>query len=690
MKSGMPLVLLLAFGGIAENLGADVSLPALFSDHAVLQRAEKVPIWGYADPGEEITITIAGEKAMARADVHGAWQVRLNLAGKSSGPFVLEAAGKNRLTVSDVLIGEVWICSGQSNMDWKLDWTAGAKEEVAASADLRFRVFSATKRTSVVPLDRIGGQWMISGPKTSGEFTAVGYYFGKNLRKAIGTPVGLINVAWGGTPVEAWISREALETDSDLDAGSKRAIAATQAVPAGERGYLEKLAAWEERYHRNGPAPADVATFANPEVSTADWTGVELPARFSQFGLPDAGAIWIRREVSVTPGMTVGPIFIEPGILHDFDTMYVNGAKVGETSPESGGSASSRFYYAAGDIEREGKVTLAIRIVAPAGGAGVDDPGTGLPPADVIVPGRWLAKVEYALPPLAAEARGEYPAPRPNPPAESKTATFLFNGTVNPLIPFAIRGVVWYQGEDNADRGFQYRKSFSLMILDWRRRWGQGDFPFYFCQLPNFGRVKTEPAESGWAELRESQSKTLSLADTGEAVLIDLGEDDDIHPRHKTEVGARLARLALARDYDQKIAWSGPTFDSMERVKDAIRIHFAHAESGLSARQLAATYQPRSTKEVASPLVLPSPLSQVQGFSICGEDQKWKWADAEIAGNTVIVKSTQVPDPIAVRYAWADSPICNLYNGDGLPAAPFRTDHFTGITEKAKYGLGPL
>ena len=348
-------------------------------------------------------------------------------------------------------------------------------------------------------------------------------------------------------------------------------------------------------------------------------------------------------------------------------------------------------------------MTIAIRLVAPAGpasvipltpyvglGAGSFNYGEDYSAPGTSFAGQWLAKVEYALSPLDPEGKKEYPAPLPASPIEPFTATYVFNGTLNPIIHYAFRGVVWYQGESNATRAAQYAISLPLMIRDWRNHRNEGDFPFYFCQLPNFGadRNNSTPSDSTWAELRESQTKALALRNTGQAILIDIGEDGDIHPRDKREAGARLARIALARDYGKAVSFSGPVYRSMSIEADTICIRFAHAESGLVAHPLPDTYRPMSTDPAtALPLVRHSPQSEVEGFAICGKDRVWHWANATIAGDSVRVSASGVTAPVAVRYAWANAPTCNLFNGDGLPAGPFRTDNFPGLTDLIKYGL---
>jgi sialate O-acetylesterase len=676
---------LMLSAALASTIHGTVTLPDLFSAHAVLQKAAAVPVWGKAEPGASVRVTIAGESQTATADQQGRWRVEMDLSMKAAGPFSLVIEGTNRVVVPDVLIGEVWVCSGQSNMDWSVSRTTDAEAAIATSANARLRVFEPLHITSGQPLEEIQGTWSVSGPVVAGRFPAVGYHFGKDLQQALSAPVGLISTSWGGTPVEAWTSREALQKDPDLRQGSEQVIAELEAFPARQSRYAAQLKAWEQKYQIKLPTRAASETFVGAGVSTSDWTPITLPGNLAQAGLPEGQVIWIRRQVDITPEMTIGPLFLELGLINDFDSVYLNGKQVGETPYGVAGGASARTYYL--EKSSPGEATLAIRIVAPVGRAAVVGPDAAFRIDRESLAGKWWAKVEIPLPELSAEAKRDYPLPLPAPPAPSKTPGYVYNSMLHPVIPYGIQGVVWYQGEDNGPRAFQYRTAFPLMITDWRQRWGQGSFAFYFCQLANFGPLTDEPGDSKWAELREAQTKTLALANTGQAILLDIGEPGDIHPRSKTEVGARLARIALANTYRRPIAYSGPAYRSFTLEGDAIRLHFGHAGSGLVARVVPATYHAATVDARLSPLVRHSPESELEGFAICGADRKWKWANASVDGNTVLVRRSGISQPVAVRYNWADSPIGNLYNSDGLPAGPFRTDDFPGLTDQEKLGF---
>lgn len=450
---------------------AEVKPSNLFSDNMVLQRGREVPVWGTANDGEEVTVEINGQKAKATAK-EGKWMLRLAPL-TAGGPTTLTiSSGSKRIDLKNVLIGEVWICSGQSNMQWPLEKTTNAEEAISAASNEKIRLFTVPRKTTPEPQSEVDGTWVTCTPETARGFSAVGYYFGKALEKALGVPVGLINTSYGGTPAEAWTSKETLSNDPAL---------------APTLGYV-------------------------PDVKNAH------------------------------------------------------------------------------------------------------------------------------------------------------RATGLYNAMIAPLVPYAIAGAIWYQGESNAGRAYEYHQLFPAMIQDWRSHWGQGDFPFFLVQLAPFKKIKEEPGESDWAELREAQRLTTHrLPNTGMAVITDVGEEDDIHPQQKAPVGERLALAARGIAYGEEITFSGPEYRSLRIDGNKAIVQFDHVGKGLVAKD--------------------GPLT---GFTIAGADGKFHKADAEIQGNEVVVTSKEVPHPVAVRFGWADYPVVNLWNADGLPATPFRTDHFPMITRTAK------
>ncbi|CAN5779544.1 sialate O-acetylesterase [soil metagenome] len=662
---------------------ADIKLPAIFSDHLVLAQSAKVPLWGKADPGEEVSVTLNSQSAKATAAPDGRWRVELNLANSAPGPFTITVQGKNKLTISDVLVGQVWVAGGQSNMEFPLVSAIDGAQEMAASANPQIRVFQITKASAKEPADDCEGSWLVSSPGTSGNFTAVGYFFAKTLQAELKTPVGLIQNAFAGSPLEAWISAPALDSDPDLHEARERLTKADTDYPEQLKKFVETFPSWTADHAREDRPTADIAAFAAPDAPTADWASVTLHGILKATGLPKAGVFWVRKDVDV-PASAVGKeLPLSLGSFDAFDSVYWDGKLITGTPyneyPGTSFQHRRKGYKIRSADVAAGRHTLAIRLYAPLG-----QPTFGGTPSvgGVALKGPWLAKSEFEFPELDAATLAS--APKLPSSAPSTLPGYLFNAMVNPILTYAINGVIWYQGETNIGRGWQYRTAFPLMITDWRAQWKQGDFPFYFCQIPSYQEKKPTPEPSLWAELREAQACALTLPATGMATLIDLGEANDIHPRNKRPAGERLAHIVLARDHAKAIPFSGPLLESSKVEGDKIRLTFTHTDGGLVAQPLPATYPLKTSANETAPLERHSPNSQLEGFAICGADGKWFWADAQIENNTVLVSSPQVPSPVFVRYAWADNPTCNLYNAAGLPTPPFRTDDQPSATKTLK------
>ena len=663
---------------------AEVKLPAIFSDHMVLQASEAVPLWGWAAPGEKVSVTLDGKSASAVPGADGRWQVELNLKGCAAGPFDVVVAGKNSVTIRDVVIGEVWLASGQSNMAALLKSTTAAEQEIASSSDALLREFYVEGSSR----EGSKGKWVVSGPKTSADFSAVAYYFAKSLRREIGRPVGIINTARSGTPIEAWLSQSAMAGEPELAAGSKALKAAKAAYPDQIAAYRRALADWLKTNRREDPGGPDPAAFASPEVSTRDWAAIGLPGKIEGPGLPAAGVVWLRKEIEILPAFTHETIKLLLGVLSGFDTVYWNGEKIAETPPHKfPGANYQRYYVVPPALIKPGKAVIAIRVFAPARVPAFESPSQRFWVGPIRLEGNWSAKAELAWPSPSAAMLASLPSPPKQ--VSGSTGSELFESIIAPIAPFRLAGFLWYQGESNNGRAAQYRKTFPLLINDWRRHWSEPELPFYFCQLANHLPKKTAPDESTWAELREAQSMALRLPRTGQVVLIDIGEAGDIHPRNKKNAGERLARVALAGSYGKNIVSSGPVHDSTKIEGKTIRVTFRHAEGGLIARSLPTRYDVKTVAGETAPLIRNSPDSEVEGFAICGADRKWVWANAKIEEDSVIVCSDQIESPIAVRYAWADNPTCNLDNGAGLPASPFRTDDFPTSTKDSVFGSNP-
>jgi len=500
-----------------NTVKGELRVPAIFGDHMVLQRGQPNPVWGWADPGETVTVTIGQQTHSSVADRSGKWRVVLQPL-EVGAPLELTIRGKTSVSFQDVLVGEVWLCSGQSNMAWPVKSANDSDLEIRTADYPGIRLISIPQTGTQEPQDDFKGEWQRCSPQAVAEFSAVGYFFGRRLQETTGVPIGLIDNAWGGSAAEAWIRRDLLESDMRY------------------RALMDRWKETERTYDHE-------KALVEYEKTLASWKQQDDEAR-----------------------------------------------KKGTERPR--------------------------RPRAPRN-------------------------------PLTGQHR----------PAN------LYNGVLHPIMGFGIRGAIWYQGESNASRAYQYRYLFPLMIENWRDEWGQGDFPFYYVQLADFRDEKPGPEESDWAELREAQTMSLkALPNVGQAVIIDLGESHDIHPKNKQAVANRLSRWALAREYGLDLAYRSPEYESMEVVDDKIVVTFNHVGGGLD------------TFDVREPI----------GFAIAGEDRRFVWGRARIiAENQVEVWHEAVPKPAAVRYAWADNPVCNLQSSEGLPATPFRTDDWPGMTINA-------
>lgn len=650
------LILLLAFFNVAN---AEVRLPAIIGDNMVLQQGVKVRIWGNAKPGERVTVSMKDKSASTVTDAHGQWQVWLDPL-KAGGPFELTVKGDNVLTIRNVLAGEVWLCSGQSNMEWPLVNTVGGAEAVAHANYPEIRLFTVTKNTSATPLADLEGHWVITTPDDAAHFSAVGYFFGRELYQQLKVPVGLINSSWGGTPAEAWTRHEALASSPELKPILDKYERSLNALPQAKEAYARALAEWEEKnLYIDAGNKGEALGYADPQASTADWSRMDLPKQFETAGLLIDGAVWFRKELELPASWAGNDLVLNLPPIDDLDTTYFNGTKIGATGRETPNSYMvPRKYVVPGSLVRTGRNVIAVRVFDSAGEGGFSRGGAfSIGPQKgtdaIALGGVWEYKVEQALEPKHPDWGSR---PEAVGVSNQNNPSVLYNAMIAPLVPFAIRGVIWYQGESNAGRAYQYRTLFPTMIRDWRSAWG-ATFPFYFVQLANWHANKAEPDDSDWAELREAQLMTLHTPQTGMAVTIDIGDENDIHPRNKLDVGRRLAAWALARTYNQKVIPSGPLFEGYNIKGNEVHIRFKHAE-GLKT----------------------SDGGPLKGFAIAGEDHKFVWADARIERDTVIVSSPKISKPIAVRYGWADNPIANLYNKAGLPASPFRTDDWPGIT----------
>ncbi len=650
---------LLLFAGACGALSAKVEPSALFSDHAVLHRSAATPVFGFADPGEEVMVSLGAASARATADASGRWLARLDLRAAGGGPQELHVGGQ---VAKDVLVGEVWLSSGQSNMSFK-EGSADDAQEAAKSSNPQIRCFVVETRTLTAPDPRIRGRWLVNEPGQTLGMTAVGYQFAKNVQDALKVPVGLVESAVGASTIEAWSDPETMAATPV----AKQALDRQIAFMADYRGYESRcdaaLRAWEVKWGRTdrphgGGVPAD--GWRAPTAQEAE-----------SFG-HGAGAVWFRRTLKA--GAFERRRFIER--QWQFDTssveVYWNGRRVARRFPADPIEKNTEVF----DLSADAPGELAVRVFN--GYHMFDVPWTFFADGRRLDRAGWQVREEYALPPCPKEAQANLPT-RQRFCLRQHYPTGLYNGMVAGLVPMGLSGVLWYQGESNttaveAGQGpATYEALCTGLIASWRKLFGRPDLPFAWCQLASLGPKAKNPGEcDSWIELRAAQQRCLKVPGTGQAILIDAGEDGDIHPRDKRTPGRRLAAWALNRVYGKDVPFRGPNVVSTRVEGNAVAVRFADAGEGLVAKDLGTRYVRVSSRNLMGDVVRNSPTAQVEGFAVRGAEDGWHWADAAtIAGDTVKVSSRAVPRPVAVRYGWNKNPWVNLYNSHGLPAEPF-------------------
>jgi len=640
-------------------MAKSLSAASVFTDHMVLQSGMPLPVWGHGKPGARVTVTAAGHRANADVNPQGDWMLKLPALPPSASPIelVIESDGQ-RIGFTDVLIGEVWLASGQSNMEWPVSSSNNAAEEIAAANFPLIRLFHIPQKVASAPRRDVDATWKVCSPQTVGSFSAVAYFFGRHLHRTLNVPVGLIHPSWGGTPAESWTSRESLLAHPQLQMIVERFETQLNNADA-QADYQQKYAQWSDKaFHKDTGNLGETQGWAGTQHNPADWKTMTLPRYWQSAGLPFNGAVWFRKEVDVPASAAGKAARLRLGPIDDFDVTYFNGQRIGATGPETPQAhAAMRDYPVPANLVKPGRNVIAVRVFDHYGQGGIYGQPLqlvldGAPPLSLA--GDWQYRIERRCEPCT-----EPPPPAPLNWNHSWAPSGLFNAMLHPVIPYAIRGVIWYQGESNADRAEQYRVLLPEMITDWRRHWNQGDFSFLIVQLANYGVTLPDPADSNWAELREAQQHTATaLPNTGLAVTIDIGDPGDIHPRNKQDVGKRLALAAERLAYGRETRHSGPVYDSMTIENNFIRLRFRHAD-GLTI----------------------APGHSLSQFAIAGEDRKFVWADAHIEGEEVIVSNPNISHPVAVRYQWANSPAPgHLTNAAGLPAAPFRTDDWPLVT----------
>ena len=675
LRCPLCLVFFLHLASPCAALAGELSLPAVLSDHAVLQRGPATPVWGKAAAGAGVIVALGDVKTTTTADAQGNWRVELDLTKTGPGPFRMAVnSGSSEVTLEDVVVGEVWLASGQSNMVRTLAKTLGADEEIPKSANASLRRFSVAAASADHPMPELQGEWMVASPETSSGFSAVAYYFGKTIQKALDVPVGVIISAVGSSVVETWTSRESLETVPELAAAAEKVRQQTADYPGAKAAYQQALRNWLEQTGRTDRREV------TPERLLADeslvWETLEMPHTPSDHAQP--GAVWLRTTVEIPPDQAAKTTFLPLGIVHGFDEVYWNGQKIGATATDEALRMIRRdsFVRVPREVVREGANDLAIRLYLPVATPFLEVAEdqfrlrNGIPLA-----GKWRQHLEYSLPALKeSEAAAEPVRPRP-PPSPAKNYSQMYNAMIHPLMPYGLAGVIWYQGESNHTHAAEYRTAFPLLINDWRKLWKRDDLPFYWVQLTAFFAKPSAPqTDSTWAALREAQTMTLALPFTGQAVTLDLGEAEDIHPTEKAPVGQRLAAIALAKTYGHPVPYQGPVFESAHFADGKAVLSFSDTAGGLAAKPLPEKHALSKIPPKYEPLVRNSPDSELEGFELAGEDGVWHWANARIDGSQVVVSSAAVSLPLAVRYAWADNPTANLWGKNDLPAGPFRTE----------------
>ncbi|KQV93334.1 sialate O-acetylesterase [Pelomonas sp. Root1237] len=644
----LPLLLSL----LAATAHAEVRLAQVFSDHMVLQRDRPLNVWGQATPGQTLSIDLGGRSGTARAGADGRWRVQLAPL-PAGGPHRLVVTGDKTAVLNDVLVGDVWLLGGQSNMEWPLAQTDTGPQEVASPQNAQLRHLRVPLRASVQPeADIAPAPWVVAEPGRVAEFSAVGYHFARQMQAVQGVPIGLINTAWGGSMLETWMSRDAALRDPDL-APAVRALPADNAAftAALGRRMLPRIAAWQKGLPVEG---ADASGWSAAADIDADWPTLQAPGNWEGQGLADVdGVVWMRKRIELKAAQAAGAAELHLAKVDDCDEVWVNGQKVGGQC----GWEQARHYTLPAGLLRAGANWIAVRVTDNGGGGGIDGDAANLrldtAAGTVSLAGPWRARVEKLV-----VAGG---------PVANNAPALGHNGLVAPLQGLSVRGVLWYQGEENSGRAAAYADGFKRLIQDWRGEFGDAKLPFFFVQLASWRPMaENRPDGNGWAELRASQAAALALPHTGMATAIDVGDAVDIHPRNKRTVGQRLAALAMHELGLRTAPATGPRLTSHESKGGEFELRFDNTVGGLR------------TARTGEPL---------RGFYVAGADRRWMPAEARFDGDRIVLRSAAVPSPVAARYAWVNNASeANVVGGDGLPLPPLRTDDWPLESAGRRYG----
>ncbi|MDP2068926.1 MAG: sialate O-acetylesterase [Lutibacter sp.] len=648
---------------ISISINAQVTVSKIFADNMVLQRNTLIPIWGTAKANEIIEVRFNKQIKKTKADKNGKWIVRLDNE-TAGGPYNLIIKGSNIFEIKNILVGEVWLCSGQSNMEMPVGkskgWGVSNFEEVTADANYpMIRHIKIDREINSIPQTNVNSSnsWQVCSPSTVGEFTAVGYFFAKSIHEKLKIPIGIINSSWGGTNIETWISREGFESSDEFEemVAQMPKISLDSIAKLRIGGSAKRIEDLQGSVLDN----PNLGSFKESSFDDSKWPEMNEPEVWEKQSLGEFdGVVWLRKSITLSADDSKKEAVLELSKVDDEDVTYVNGVKVGGLNYWD----VKRKYTIPAGILKEGTNVIAVRVVDNGGGGGIYGEATDLKLTldKTIIPlsGKWKFQVESIK----------------KSTNENSLPSLCYNAMIHPLIPFAFQGVLWYQGESNAPRAYQYRTAFPLLINDWRQKFlpagkagNKPNFPFYFVQLATYKTTGNSNEGCDWAELQEAQTLTLKVPNTGMAVTTDIGNPNDIHPGNKQDVGKRLAVLALNSTYNIPMVCNGPNYKSMEIIGNKIVVSFDNIGTGLST---------------------PDKYGYIKGFEIAGKDEVFHYAKAFIQDNKVVLSSEEVASPIAVHFSWiGDASESNLFNKEGFPAVPFRTDEWKTITKEIKYKI---
>ncbi len=675
----MRKILLIVTAVLASlSLNAKVELTPLFTDNMVFQQSCLAPVWGKAAPGAVVSVTPSwnGKTYRSTADSDGNWSLKVETPRGGFKKYSVTISDGDPVVLQNVVVGEVWLASGQSNMQMPVEsWRAirTNQEDIAgAAAYADVRLLQVSRSTGMREHDYFSAdfdKWKESSPETVRNFSAAAWYFGRKLMEELRVPVGIIHSSWGGTIIEAWMSEGTIGAYPEMSAPLALVKSLSDNESQREKTYEEEIAAFTREANRKDLGKiGGVAVWARPDFDDTSWKNIRLPNLVQEVWPATNGIFWFRKTVEIPADWAGKELTLSLGPVDDFDETYWNGEQVGSCELWN----KAREYTIPARLVKGGKAVITVRCTDDHGNGGlygasdllfIQAPDGRKIPLD----GEWKVTLSVSFKGMPKSTARE-----PNMP------TVLYNAMIRPLAPFAIKGAIWYQGESNTGRSFRYRDMMPSLILDWRARWGY-DFSFYITQLSGYKALNDTPNEDGWPELREAQAMATQVLDRcGMACIIDLGEAEDVHPVRKREVGERLARLALSNDYGRKLVSTGPRYESHQIVGSTIRVRFSDVAGGL--RVIPSGDFAGDRYGIRNERVEKAESGVLSGFQIAGPDRVWHWAEARIEGDGVVVWSEKVPHPLAIRYAWSANPVCNLFNSEGLPAWPFRTDDWPGLT----------